>query len=785
MKNDNKTVRTGLTSVEVAAMKAKGYVNTLVKPPSKSVTQIIIGNTCTYFNLVFAVIAGLLIAVGSYKDLTFLGVIFANTILGIIQELRSKKVLDKLTMLYAPTALVIRDGKEQSIKTEELVKKDIVIFRSGDQICADAVVMEGEVTVNESLLTGEADEIKKSAGEALLSGSFVVSGSCRAGLEKVGTESYISQLTIKAKENKKGEQSEIIKALNKLVKIAGILILPIGGFLFWQQYMGGELTVKDNVRSCIAAVMGMIPEGLFLLATITLAISAMKLAKDKVLIHDRKCIESLARVNVLCVDKTGTITEDTMRVADFYPSDTNRDALFGLISDIVAVQTADTITMTALKSFFTKPGGRKPESVSGFSSQFKYSGVNYERESYVLGAPEFVLRDRYPEYREQVESFSRRGYRVLAVCRYEGPVNGEALTGTCMPCGLITLSNPVRENAPETFCYFTEQGVDIKVISGDNPLTVSEAAKQAAIPDADKYVDAATLTSDEAIQQAVDRYFVFGRVTPEQKKKIVSALQARGKTVAMTGDGVNDILAMKTADCSVAMASGSDAAVQAAQMVLLESDFSKMPSIVYEGRRVVNNLERSGSLYIVKNIFSCLIAVLAIFFSFSYPLKPSQISMIGMFTIGLPSFLLSQAPNTDVIHGSFLKNVLMKALPGGIADTIIVIAMVYFGNFVETGNADIQTASTILLGVIGLMIVYQIAKPMDLYKWGVFGICTVGLIVAMLFFRNLFEITKLSLAGLLLCINFSIMCEPFYRYLRRIVLWTESLFHATAQEIKT
>ena len=774
--NNNTAINQGLSTAQIEEMKAQGYINTPVKPPSKSVGQIIASNTFTYFNLVFTIIAVLLASVGAYRDLTFMGVIFSNTILGIIQELRSKRVLDKLTVLNAPTALVIRNGNEECINTSQLVKNDIVVFKSGDQICADAVVIDGNVSVNESLLTGESDEIKKVVGNELMSGSFVVSGSCTARLEKVGAESYISKLTIKAKQSKKGEQSEIIKSLNRLVKIAGVIIIPIGGFLFYNQYMLGELSVKDNVRASIAAVIGMIPEGLFLLATITLAISAMKLAKDKVLIHDMKCIESLARVDVLCVDKTGTITDENMSVADYYPIDTDIDMLFGLLSDFVSSQSADNITMTALKSYFTKPDGRKTESVSGFSSQYKYSGVNFEKESYVIGAPEFVLKDRYGEFKERIEELGRKGYRVLIFCKYSGIVEGKELTEQVTPYGMITLSNPVRKNAPETFRYFEEQGVDIKVISGDNPVTVCEVAKQAGIKDADKYVDAATLTSDEAIAEAVKNYTVFGRVTPDQKKKIVNALQTIGKTVAMTGDGVNDILAMKEADCSVAMASGSDAAAQSAQLVLLESDFSKMPSIVHEGRRVVNNLERSGSLYIVKNIFSCLIAVLAIFFSFSYPLKPAQISMIGMFTIGLPSFLLSQAPNTDIIKGNFLKNVLMKALPGGLADTIIVIAMVYFGSFVETSNADIQTASTILLGVIGLMVVFNIAKPMDKYKWGVFGICTLGLIVALLFFKNLFDLTPLSLAGLLLCINFSIMGEPFYRYLRKLFEWFESIF---------
>ncbi|MBQ4425521.1 MAG: HAD-IC family P-type ATPase [Lachnospiraceae bacterium] len=759
-------IYTGLSEAEVESRRQQGLINTPVKPPSKSVGQIIAGNTFTYFNLVYTVLAILLLSVRSYRDLTFMGVILSNTLIGIIQELRSKRVLDKLTVLHAPTSLVVRSGQELRIPTAELVKDDIVLFKSGDQISADAVVVDGHASVNESLLTGEADEIKKEPDSPLMSGSFIISGVVRARLEKVGAESYISQLTLRAKAMKQGEQSEIIKSLNRLVTVAGILIIPIGALLFWRQ--NAELSFTENLRSCVAAVMGMIPEGLFLLASITLAISAMRLAQQKVLIHNMKCIESLARVDVLCVDKTGTITDETMTVSDFETLAMPRDELFALLSDFAAAQDADNITMKALKAYFTAPSGKNAINVSGFSSQFKYSGVNFAEGSFVLGAPEFLLREQYETYRARIEEASRKGVRVLAFCQYEGTADGQALKAGVSPLGFVFLSNPVRKTAPETFRYFASQGVEIKVISGDNPVTVCEVAKQAGIQNAERFIDASTLTDETAVRDAVTRYTVFGRVTPDQKKVIVNALQAAGKTVAMTGDGVNDILAMKEADCSVAMASGSDAAVQASQLVLLESDFSKMPSIVDEGRKVVNNLERSGSLYIVKNVFSLMIALTAIFFGLRYPLRPAQITLIGAFTIGIPSFFLAQAPNKDIIRGGFLRNVLMKALPGGVTDAIFVIALILGGKLLSLGTDDVRTASTILVAFIGMNIHYQIAKPMDRYKWIIFALCGAGLVLGMLLFSGLFEITVLTRPALFLCLGACALSVPVYWLLRRL-----------------
>ena len=768
----------GLTSAQVKERAEAGQDNKPVESPSKTVKEIVADNVLTYFNLIFVILSVLLVVVGSYRDLTFMPIIVANALIGIIQEMRSKSVLDKIKVLNAPVTTVVRDGEIKTVPSKDLVIDDIVIFKAGNQISADAIVVDGNVSVNESLLTGESDEISKKPGDTLMSGSYIVSGSCRARLERVGRESYISKLTIQAKKSRKGEQSEMIRSLNRIVKFAGVAIIPIGSILFYQSYYINHDTIRASVQSMVAAVIGMIPEGLFLLASVTLVISAMRLALSKVLVHDMKCIETLARVDVLCVDKTGTITENEMSVTAVVPAsdEYDIDSIQGLISDFAAAQDSDNQTMAAIKNHFHRPAGRAALSITGFSSEFKYSSVTFERESYVLGAPEFVLKEKIEQYKEKIEEYNRKGYRVLVFGKYRGVPDGKALTSSVEPVCFIMMSNPIRENAPETFRYFAEQGVEIKVISGDNPVTVSEVAKQAGIKHAEEYVDATTLTTESAIRDAVTRYTVFGRVTPEQKRKFVRALKKAGKTVAMTGDGVNDVLALKDADCSVAMASGSDAAAQASQLVLLESDFSKMPDVVAEGRKVVNNLERSGSLFIVKNIFSLIISILFIFFGLAYPMKPAQISLISIFTIGLPAFFLSQMPNRDLIKGKFITNILLKALPAALTDVLVVCAMVYFGNIFNVAPTDIATASTILMSIVGMMIVFQICRPMDMYKMWMWILCGVGLACCMIFISKMFDITNMSNRCILLCVNFSIIAEPCLRYLTLITKKIQSFF---------
>ncbi|MCU6692396.1 cation-translocating P-type ATPase [Hoministercoradaptatus ammoniilyticus] len=767
------TADTGLTQAQVKERMEKGWSNAPVDSPSKTTKEIIISNVFTYFNLIFLVIAVLLLLVGAFRDLTFLPVIICNTLIGIIQEIRSKKVLDKLSVLNAPKATVMREGKLQTIPAEKAVLDDVVKFQAGNQICADATVIDGEVQVNESLLTGESDEITKKPGDTLMSGSFVVSGSCLGRLEQVGADSYISKLTLEAKATKEGEQSEMIRSLDKLVQIVGFLIIPIGIVLFGQQYLLGDSSIKTSMQAMVAAIIGMIPEGLYLLASVALVVSVMRLATKKVLVHDMKCIETLARVNVLCVDKTGTITENTMKVHDVVSLEPYEKEelppLKELLGDFAHAMSKDNITMAAMQEYFTQGSGQVATSVTSFSSAFKYSSVTFHTTSYVLGAPEFVLRDDYEIYKETIESYGSEGYRVLVFGRYEGTPDGKALTEAVVPYGLVLLANPIRKEAWETFQYFADQGVDIKVISGDNPVTVSKVASQAGIANADNYIDASQLKTPDDIKRAVLKYTVFGRVTPDQKRQFVRALKEAGKTVAMTGDGVNDVLALKDADCSIAMASGSDAAAQASQLVLLESNFSCMPSVVLEGRRVVNNIERSASLFLVKNIFSFLLSLFSMAFMITYPLEPSQISMVAMFTIGIPAFLLAMEPNKKMIEGHFLTNVLLKALPAGLTDVLIVGFLTVFGQTFGMSNEEISTAATLLLAIVGLMILFKISKPMNVFRWIVWSAMVAGLLFCVIFLKNLFGIGVMTRKCCMTLIVFAVATEPLLRYISQIV----------------
>lgn len=761
-------IENGLNREQVQEYVRNGWTNRPVEPPSKTVPEIIKSNLFTYFNLVFAVLAVLLIIVGSFRSLTFLPVILANLFIGIIQEIRAKNTLDKLSVLNAPKALVVREGKQKIIPAEKLVLDDIVIFKAGNQICADAIVLEGDVSVNESLLTGEADEITKKPGDVLMSGSFVVSGQCHARLDKVGEDSYISRLTLEAKAMKEEEQSEMIRVLDKLVGVVGIMIIPIGLLLFCQSFFFSDGTFRDSIVSMVAAVIGMIPEGLYLLASVALVVSVMRLATKKVLVHDMKCIETLARVNVLCVDKTGTITENTMQVDGVVPMEDSDlvtvSELKSLLTDFTGAMSDDNITMEAMKKYFGGPVVREAVSVTSFSSAYKYSSATFTDASYVLGAPEFVLREDYEQYKEEIEDYSSEGYRVLVFGIYDGTPDGKELTEKVTPLGLVFLSNPIRREAPETFQYFANQGVDIKVISGDNPVTVSQVALQAGIANAENYIDASTLQTEQEIKDAVLRYTVFGRVTPNQKRQFVQALKDAGRTVAMTGDGVNDVLALKDADCSVAMASGSDAAAQASQLVLLESNFACMPSVVLEGRRVVNNIERSASLFLVKNIFSFLLAIFSVCFMINYPLEPSQVSLISSFTIGVPAFFLALQPNKNMIKGHFLTNVLIKALPAGITDVVVVGALVVFGQVFGVNSKDISTACTMLLAIVGFMILYNISKPMNTLRWCVWGGSIIALLACSIFLGDLFGIRSMSTKCIMLLVVFAIATEPMLRY---------------------
>ncbi|MCD8329159.1 MAG: HAD-IC family P-type ATPase, partial [Lachnospiraceae bacterium] len=763
----------------------------------------------------------------------------------------------ELNILNAARTRVVREGEIREIPVEELVIDDVIVLSAGAQIPADAVVLEGSVQVNESLLTGESDEITKGEGKELLSGSFVVSGDCRACLTQVGADSYISRLTLQATTQKSGEQSEMIRSLDRLVKIVGIIIIPIGLLLFYQQFFVVGSTFRDSITNMVAAVIGMIPEGLYLMASMALAVSAMRLGQQQVLLHDMKSIETLARVTVLCVDKTGTITENRMEVKSFLPGrnpggdtvnasparieevlesgraqfeemarepekyaaaprtgeiiiedldDENSpreifvssarrrqehsqgegapagtvtmvspsgDEIRALLCDFVQGMTADNSTMKAMKEYFTEGTGRKPSRIVPFSSRVKYSAAVIDGVSYVLGAPEFILGDDYELYQDAMEAHGEAGYRVLAFGRYDGEVTGAQLQKPVHLLGTVLLANRVRAGAKETFAYFAERDVEIKVISGDNPVSVSAIAREAGIAGAEDYVDAATLQTDEQIAEAVQHYTVFGRVTPDQKRRFVRALKASGETVAMTGDGVNDVLALKDADCSIAMASGSEAASQVAQLVLLDSDFSRMPSVVLEGRRVVNNIQRTASLFLVKNIFSLLLSVFSVILVMDYPLEASQISLLSLFTIGVPAFILSQEPNKEPIRGHFLTNVLLRALPAGLTDFIIVLSLVIFCQEFKVDSDCMSTACTLLVSLVGFMILYRIMKPMTKIHWAILITMIAGMVFCMLRMSWLFGITTITPQVAMLMVVFGIIAEPLMRYLGMFAEWAE------------
>lgn len=785
-KDSNSINITGLTDEEVRQRVEEGFTNRTDISTDKTTKEIVISNVFTYFNLIFLVITILLIMVGSFRNLTFLPIIIGNTVIGIVQEIRAKKTLEKMSLLNAPRADVIRNGSVKQISTEELVKDDVILLTAGKQICADAVVISGNIQVNESLLTGEADEVEKTEGSTLMSGSFVVSGECYARLEKVGNESYISKLSLEAKSMGGKEQSEMIRSINLIVKWVGIVIIPIGLILFWQSHFVNGESITKSVTSTVAAIIGMIPEGLYLLTTVALALSTMKLARKKVLLHDMKSIETLARVDVLCVDKTGTITEPDMKLkeiflcknsgADGTQTALTLDELKSLILDYANASVDNNATMLALKAYAadaltnnTSALHRTAVSQQAFSSSLKYGSVTFSDGTYLLGAPEFIMHEDFARIEEEIIPYADKGDRVLLFARYNGENVENGINGSVTPLGFVALANPIRANAVKTFEYFKSQGVAIKVISGDNPRTVSRIAIQAGIESAESFVDAATLDTEDKIADAVNKYTVFGRVTPKQKKQLVKALQAKGHTVAMTGDGVNDILAMKDADCSVAMASGSEAAAQAAQVVLLDSDFAHMPDVVYEGRRVVNNIQRSASLFLVKNIFSLLLSLFSVILMVTYPLEPAQVSFISMFTIGVPGFLLALEQNKDRIKGHFITNVMLKALPGGLTDVIAVGALVVCGEVFCISDASIGTIATLVLSVVGFMILFKISEPLNGMKYAVIIGNIAGLVFSGFFLKKLFALTDLSNICILLMIVFGFAAESLFRNLTLLV----------------
>ena len=735
---------TGLTDEQVNARIAEGKVNADENPNTRTYKQIVRENTLTFFNFLNLVLLVLVLLVGSYKNAFFVCIIIINTLIGIAQEIRAKKTIDKLAILTARKSVVIREGQKWTVPTEELVLDDVVCLKTGDQVPADARILEGSLEVNESLLTGESDNLPKNEGDELFSGSFVTSGEACCQIIHVGKDNYAAQITSEAKEFKR-HNSELKNSLNAILKVISIIIVPLGALLFYKQYYIVGDTFRDSVVSMVAGVLGMIPEGLVLLTSVALTLGALVLANKKTLVQELYCIETLARVDTLCLDKTGTITEGTMCVERVEPyvstgrveiaatesepaesteaeEQVQTDSAFMeeidvIMGNMMYVLKDQNATIDALRKRFPAKQDMTPEHVIPFSSDRKYSGVVFEEKgTYLMGAAQFLFPENNEELTEKCQAYAEEGLRVLVLAHSSQNAEGTELPEGLEPLALMLLTDVIREEAPDTLAFFDSQEVDLKVISGDDPVTVAAIARRAGLKNADSYVDATTLTTEEELQDAVAQYSVFGRVTPQQKKAMVQALQSQGHTVAMTGDGVNDVLALKEADCSIAMAQGSDAAKNIANVVLLDSNFASMPHIVNQGRRVVNNIRTAASMFLIKTMFSVMLSLLTIFFGNAYPFEPIQMSLISACAVGIPTFLLAQENNYEKIDHTFLRHVFINAFPAAITITFCVFAVMLVCQNVYHSMAMLNTACVLVTGWNYMAALKTVYAPLNTYR---------------------------------------------------------------------
>lgn len=728
---------TGLTDEQVRERIEEGKVNADENPNTRTYKQIVRENTLTFFNFLNLVLLILVLVVGSYKNAFFVGIIIINTLIGIAQEIRAKITIDKLAILTARKSIVIREGQKWTVPTEELVLDDIVCLKTGDQVPADARILEGSLEVNESLLTGESDNLPKNEGDELFSGSFVTSGEACCQIIHVGKENYASQITSEAKEFKR-HNSELKNSLNAILKVISIIIVPLGGLLFYKQYYLAGDSFRDSVVSMVAGVLGMIPEGLVLLTSVALTLGALVLANKKTLVQELYCIETLARVDTLCLDKTGTITEGTMcveRVEPYIPgskpaeensavpleiSEENTDQLTEIekiMAGLMHVLKDQNATIDALRKRFPAKQNLTLEHVIPFSSDRKYSGAVFEETgTCLMGAAQFLFPEENSELTACCQQYAEEGLRVLVLAVSPEKAEGTELPEGLKPLGLLLLTDVIRQEAPDTLEFFDSQEVDLKVISGDDPVTVASIARRAGLKNADQFVDATTLETEEQLYEAVSQYSVFGRVTPQQKKQMVQALKAQGHTVAMTGDGVNDVLALKEADCSIAMAQGSDAAKNIANVVLLDSNFASMPHIVNQGRRVVNNIRTAASMFLIKTMFSVMLSLLTIFFGNSYPFEPIQMSLISACAVGIPTFLLAQENNYEKIDHTFLRHVFLNAFPAAITISSCVFAIMLVCQNVYHSNAMLNTACVLVTGWNYMAALKTVYAPLNTYR---------------------------------------------------------------------
>ena len=707
---ENIDINIGLNSKQVEERKIKNLINKNTTLPTKSIKQIIRENFVTLFNILNLFLGIAIFAVGSYKNMLFLGIVIINTAISTIQEINSKRMVDKLAVLAQAKAKVIRNGKQEEISIYELVLDDIIELESGNQVATDSIIEAGEIEVDESFLTGESDTIYKKQGESILSGSIIISGKCKARVEHVGEENYASKISNGAKYVKK-VKSEMMQSLSKIIKTLTFAIIPIGILLFSNQYFNLESSLQESVVKTVAAMIGMIPEGLVLLTSTVLAVSVIRLSKRKVLVQELYCIETLARVDTLCLDKTGTLTEGKMEVKKYLSNNTDFEQI---IKNFTLASEDNNATILAIKEKFVDKKVEKwnVESRIAFSSQTKWSSITFkEQGTYILGAPEFVLKNEVENYKKQIEEEAKE-YRVLVLAHSKEKLKDRAkeLSENMEVIGFIYLRDKIRKEAKDTIKYFKEQNVEIKIISGDNPITVSQIAKEVGLENYENYIDATLLKTDKDIQEAILKYSIFGRVTPTQKKEIVLALKKQGKTVAMTGDGVNDVLALKESDCSIAMANGSDATKNVAQLILLDSNFSSMPQVVLEGRRSINNLERSASLFLVKTIYSAILSVLFLIIGEEYPFMPIQLSLISVATIGIPSFLLALEPNKDRVQGNFLKNIIKKAVPTSITVILGIFAIAIGYKLGKISEEIYPSLCVIVAGFSAILLLFTLSK---------------------------------------------------------------------------
>lgn len=819
---------TGLTNEQVQERIAEGKVNVNENPNTRTYKQIILENTLTFFNFLNIALLVLVLFVRSYKNSMFMGIVLINTVIGIIQEIRAKKTIDKLAILTESKTVVLREGKKWSISTEKLVLDDLIFLKTGDQVPADVKVLEGTVEVNESLLTGESDNLSKSQGDELFSGSFVTSGEACCQVIHVGKDNYASQITSEAKEFKR-HNSELRNSLNAILKVISIIIVPLGAMLFYKQYMIVGDTLKDSVVNMVAAVLGMIPEGLVLLTSVALTLGSMVLATKKTLVQELYCIETLARVDTLCLDKTGTITEGTMKVEDVQLYDTAQTTVVqhtakfdpetgepvqnvsalkpevtvsaekenGQIQETVNSETVSqeerqklqeidhimgnmmsvlhdqNATADALRKRFPSRNDLKLIHAIPFSSDRKYSGAVFEgRGTYLMGAAQFLFPEGNEELLEHCSSYAQEGYRILVLAHSEQETKGTERPTGLEPLGLFLITDVIREEAPDTLAFFDSQGVDLKVISGDDPVTVSAIAKKAGLKNANHYIDATTIKTSEEMQRAVAECSVFGRVTPQQKKQMVQALQSQKHTVAMTGDGVNDVLALKEADCSIAMAAGSDAAKNIANVVLLDSNFGAMPHIVNQGRRVVNNIRSAASMFLIKTIFSVLLSLITIFFGDAYPFEPIQMSLISACAVGIPTFLLTQENNYNKIDHTFLRHVFMNAFPAAVTITGCVFTIMLVCQDVYHSNVMLNTACVLVTGWNYMSALRTVYSPLNTYRKVIIYGMQFAFFISAVVLQDLLTLGSLEFGMIILVfvlMTFSpILIETITEWIRRI-----------------